>query len=347
MKRTWNNKLRRIVSVSLLSCLLTLVLYGCGSKDNPIPTNPVSKTTFMLNTIVSITLYDQTDVTILDEAFQLCNTYENIFSRTRTQSELYQLNHRTLPQKDGGYSVSDELMTLIKKGLSYGEASNGAFDITIAPVSSLWDFQALNPVAPDSQQIATALTHVNYKNVSVKDNLVYFTEEETMLDLGAIAKGYIADRIKDFLISKGVKSAMINLGGNVLCVGSKPDGSAFNIGIQKPYADQNETVAVMELKDKSVVSSGIYERFFEDNGKSYHHILNPKTGYSYDNDLVSVTIISDVSVDGDCLSTTCFALGSKAGLDYINSLDNVDAVFITKDYEMLYSDYFNERITTK
>lgn len=126
-------------------------------------------------------------------------------------------------------------------------------------------------------------------------------------DLGAIAKGYIADQVKEFLIDKGVGSAIINLGGNVLCLGSKPGGQAFKVGIQKPYADRNETIAIMELSDMSVVSSGVYERFFVKDGVSYHHILNPATGYPLDYGLISVTIISEKSVDGDGLSTTCFA----------------------------------------
>lgn len=164
------------------------------------------------------------------------------------------------------------------------------------------------------------------------------------LDLGAIAKGYIADKIKEFLMEKGVKSAIINLGGNVLCIGGKPDKAPFNIGIQKPFADRKETIAVMELSDKSIVSSGIYERFFERDGNFYHHILNPKTGYPYDNSLVAVTIISDKSVDGDGLSTSCFALGLEEGMKLINSIENVHAVFITDDYKPHFSDGFEEAI---
>lgn len=176
-------------------------------------------------------------------------------------------------------------------------------------------------------------------------NLLTFAKEGMGLDLGAIAKGYIADRIKDYLLEQGVKSATINLGGNVLCVGEKPEGTPFKIGIQKPFSDRSETIAVMNISDKSVVSSGIYERYFEKDGKIYHHILNPATGYPYDNHLVSVTIISDKSVDGDGLSTSCFALGLDKGMELINSLPDVQAVFITDDYELHYSDGFEEEIS--
>ena len=165
------------------------------------------------------------------------------------------------------------------------------------------------------------------------------------INLGAIAKGYIADKMKDYLLEEGVESAIIDLGGNVLCVGQRPDGSPFRIGVQMPFADRSETAAVMEISDKSVVSSGIYERYFEQDGVLYHHILNPSTGYPYENDLVSVTIISDESVDGDGLSTTCFALGLDKGMELINSLPDVQAVFITEDYQLHYSEDFENQIT--
>ncbi|HCR41242.1 MAG TPA: thiamine biosynthesis protein ApbE, partial [Lachnospiraceae bacterium] len=142
----------------------------------------------------------------------------------------------------------------------------------------------------------------------------------------------------------GVKSAMINLGGNVLCVGTKPDGTPFNVGIQMPYADRNETIAVMQISDLSVVSSGIYERFFELDGVRYHHILNPRTGYPYDTDLISVSIISPYSVDGDGLSTTAFALGLEKGMKLIESIPDTYAVFITEDYQLHYTKGFQEAI---
>ena len=150
--------------------------------------------------------------------------------------------------------------------------------------------------------------------------------------------------LKDYLISQNVKSAIINLGGNVLCIGGKPDNSAFKIGIQKPFADRSETIAVMDIRDKSVVSSGIYERCFEQDGILYHHLLNPKTGYPYDNGLIAVTIISDKSVDGDALSTTCFALGLEDGMKLAESLDDVQAFFVTSDYEIHYTRDFQKKI---
>ena len=164
------------------------------------------------------------------------------------------------------------------------------------------------------------------------------------IDLGAIAKGFIADRIKEYLLENNVQSALINLGGNVLLVGSKPNGDDFKVGIQKPFEDRNETIAIMELSDVSIVSSGIYERYFKQDDILYHHILNPSTGYPYDTGLTAVTVITNHSVDGDALSTTAFALGLEQGMEFINSLEDVYAVFITKENELYYSDGFKETI---
>lgn len=330
--------------------IVMLSMIGCSSKYNGNQGNklePISKTAFKLNTMVTITLYDSTSEEILDGALAVCDKYENIYSRTLETSELYKLNNKTLEKKEGSkdsYYISDELNDILEYGLKYSELSEGNFDITIEPISSLWEFTSDEPFVPNKDIIKSNLGYVNYKNLSTNNNVVTFNKENMGIDLGAIAKGYIADRIKDYLISEGVQSAMINLGGNVLCVGSKTKEVPFNIGIQKPFADRNEIVATMELEDVSVVSSGIYERSFTEDGKLYHHILNPSTGYPYDNGLISVTIISDYSVDGDGLSTSCFALGLEKGLELINSLPNTYAVFITDDYVMHYSEGFHENI---
>ena len=309
--------------------------------------DPISATAFKLNTVVTVTVYDSQDQEILDGALALCDEYERIFSRTLPESELYRLNEGQLQEDGGNYSLSDPLAELTAAGLYYGELSDGAFDISIAPVSSLWDFTSGEGSVPDSGAIAAALELVNYRDVTLEGNALHFAKEGMQLDLGAVAKGYIADRIKDYLLEQGVESAIIDLGGNILCVGSRPGGDPFRIGLQRPFASHSETVATVEITDKSVVSSGIYERYFEEDGVLYHHILNPETGYPYDNGLVSVTIISDESVDGDGLSTSCFALGLEKGMELINSLPDVQAVFITEDGELHFSEGFEEELTVE
>ena len=236
--------------------------------------------------------------------------------------------------------MSKETIKLIKKGIYYSEMSDGAFDITIAPVSSLWDFKAETPSVPSPEAIAEAVSHVNYENIIIRDNTVKLADPQAGIDLGAIAKGYIADRIKDYLEEEGVRHAMINLGGNVLAMGSKLDGSDYNIGIQKPFDETGEPITSVKISDKSVVTSGIYQRYFKADGKIYHHILDPNTGYPCENNLYSVTILTDSSLTADALSTTCFLLGYDRGMKLINQLDNVDAVFITNDNQIHYSKNF-------
>lgn len=296
---------------------------------------PVTKTAFKLNTVVTITIYDSEDTSLLDEAIALCDTYENLFSRTRETSELYRIN-QGLQQE-----LSPGTESLLTTALSYSSLSDGLFDPSIGPVSSLWDFHAEQPAVPDEEAIENALPLVDYRKIRLSDHTVSM-EEGMMLDLGAVSKGYIADRIKEYLTENGVKSAIIDLGGNVLCIGNRPDGSPFQIGIRQPFANADTAVTVLPVTDRSVVTSGIYERCFELDGVLYHHLLDPNTGLPCDNELASVTIISDHSVDGDALSTCCFLMGKEKGMELINSLPDVQAAFITREGELFYSQNFQE-----
>lgn len=352
-----------LILCTVLVCPI-LLFTGCGNitdADTSTTGNqPISISSIKLNTAVQITIYDSQDKALLDDCLALCDKYELIFSRTNENSELYKLNHRkdtsdkgpnadgqTIPYPISGtadtWHISEDLASLLSQGLSITRESDGAFDIAIAPLTSLWDFTAEDPKVPDDAAIQKALPLCSSDGVTIDGQDITLPSDDIQFDVGAIAKGYIADRMKDLLVKKGVKSAIINLGGNVLCIGSKPDGTPFKVGIQKPFADRNETEAVMDITGKSVVSSGIYERCFKQGGKLYHHILNPQTGYPYDNGLISVTIISDQSVDGDALSTTCFALGLEDGLKFAEK-KGVQAVFITEDYELHYTDGFQDEI---
>lgn len=352
-----------LILCTVLVCPM-LLFTGCGNitdADTSTTGNqPISISSIKLNTAVQITIYDSQDKALLDDCLALCDKYELVFSRTNEKSELYKLNHRkdtsdkdsntdrqTTPYPVSGtadtWHISEDLAALLSEGLDITRESDGAFDIAIAPLTSLWDFTAEDPKVPDDAAIQKALPLCSSDGVTIDGQDITLPSDDIQFDVGAIAKGYIADRMKDLLVKKGVKSAIINLGGNVLCIGSKPDGTPFKVGIQKPFADRNETEAVMDITGKSVVSSGIYERCFKQNGKLYHHILNPKTGYPYDNSLISVTIISDQSVDGDALSTTCFALGLEDGLKFAEK-KGVQAVLITEDYELHYTDGFQDEI---
>ena len=316
--------------------------------------SPISACSYdLLHTVCTIQIFDSTDYSVLNECFAVIDKYEKLFSRTLETSEVHTINRASADSKNPQtiFTVSDELKDIVEFSLSYGARSNGALDISIAPLSSLWDFS--NPehktTAPSADAIAVAKELVDYTDITLNGNTLTFAKSGMQLELGAVAKGYIADRVKEFLLSKGVTSAIINLGGNILLVGEKPDGSAFNIGIQKPFENRDAVVvAISELKDCSMVSSGIYERYFYDtDGTFYHHILDSASGYPCDTNLLQVTIISKDSATGDALSTACFALGLEKGMELIHSLTDVYAAFITSDGELHFSDGFLETIPTR
>lgn len=337
-------KYKKTFPLFLLLCI-SLFFSGCNSKlstkEKKIAS--ISGTNLLFDTSITITLYGTSDQTILDHCFSICKDYEKIFSRTLDYSELSLINQ----SKERFISLSDDMEALLEKALYYCDLSNGTLDITMGSVIPLWNFKADTPALPKEEDLKTALNLVDYKNLSLQNHQLEKKADHIQIDLGSIAKGYIADRIKDYLLSEDITSALINLGGNVLCVGEKLNSEPFQIGIQKPFAIQNETIAILSIKDKSVVSSGTYERYFEKDNVLYHHILNPKTGYPYDNNLLSVTIVSDNSVDGDALSTICFTLGLEKGLELIHSLEDTYAIFVTDDYKLHYSDGFLDSISVE
>lgn len=377
----------RLVSMQLIGILIISLFTGCAKETSFLTTSG-----FAFNTTYTITVYQGGTQKTLDTCVSKCADYEQVFSRTSKNSELYQINQiealyltvveqamdlkdsftkkrsytkeqcesivKQIEQKktkentvkysirqDGSitFEISALLERIVKKGLEYSKKSDGRFDIAIEPVSSLWDFTVKKPTVPDEQKIEKALAYVDYQKIALDDQKLTFQMPGMGIDLGGIAKGFIADELKAYLEKKGVKSAVIDLGGNVLCIGKKDPKTPFHIGIQQPFADRNETIAAVSVDGLSIVSSGVYERYFKtEDGTLYHHILNPKTGYSYDNDLMAVTILSKKSVDGDGLSTSCFAMGKKEGLAFINNIDDVEAVFITKDEKMHYSRGFSK-----
>lgn len=326
-------KFKQITALFLSAALL---LSGCsltGKERN------LTYTDTLFDTVISVQILDIADQELIKGCEDICKKYDKMFSRTNEESEIYKINNA------GGKAVevSEDTVTIIKKGIYYSEMSNGAFDITIGSVSSLWDFKSEEHKVPSKKKIAAAVSHVDYRNILISDNTVQLGNSKMQIDVGALAKGYIADRLKDYLVENDVKHALINLGGNVLAIGSKADGSDFNIGIQKPFDETGEPITSVKISNHSVVTTGIYQRFFEKGDKLYHHILDPNTGYPCENNLHSVTIITDSSLTADALSTTCFLLGFDKGMNLINQLDNVDAVFITDDNQIHYSKNFQKK----
>ena len=201
----------------------------------------------------------------------------------------------------------------------------------------MWDFDNNTGNIPNDSDIQAALKTVDYKKIQIDGNTVTYTGNG-ILDLGGIAKGYIADKMKEYLNREGIYEGLINLGGNVLCVGpNDSDDDDYTIGLQKPFSDDGSVIASVKVSDQSVVTSGTYQRYFEKDGEIYHHILDLTTGYPIDNHLSSVTIITDSSVDADALSTTVFTMGEDAGKQFVESLDQVEAIFITDDNKVSYT----------
>lgn len=325
MKR---KKMYTAICTVTLCMSLVLGTSGCTPK-----TAVYSNNNLFFDTVITITVYDPDHVDYIQDCFEIAKKYEDMLSRTVANSDVSKINHA-----NGEFvTVNQETIELLEIGLTYCELSNGAFDITVGALSDTWNFKENTGTIPSDAQIHTALETVGYKNIVIEGNTVALTNPNTQIDLGGIAKGYIADQMKDYLEEQGVTSAVINLGGNVLLVGNKTDGSKFQIGIQKPFTETGTALAAVDIADCSLVSSGVYERYFELDNTIYHHILDTNTGYPIHNGLLGVTIISEESVDGDALSTTVFALGLEDGMNLIESLENTEAIFVTDDMETVLS----------
>lgn len=318
------------IFIFILILAVTPCLNACGVKKG------VNYTAggYSLNTYVSVTLYGCGSQRIADEAIRLCGDYEKIFSRTLQSSGLYALN------ANGRLDVRTRedwiLADAVEAAVRYGELTDGALDITVEPLAAMWGFGSEAACVPNQDRIDEALALVDYRRIEADSEHIELNG--TRLDMGAVAKGYIADRIKEYLVGEGVDSALIYLGGNVLCIGEKPDGNDFIIGLQKPFGGENEVMCAVRASDMSVVTSGVYERFFYENEVLYHHILDPDTGYPCDNGLLSVTVISDGSALCDALSTACFVMGEERARRLVDGLEGVYAIFVDSDFNISYSD---------
>ena len=309
--------MKRFLSALAALGAATLLFSGCSAPE------PLSKTEFFMDTVCTITLYDTTDESLLGKTFELCKKYEALFSRTVETSDISRINKTG----DGTVEVDPETAELLKTALEYSERTGGKFDVTVGRLTSLWDFKSESPVLPAPDKIDSALQHTGYRNLFVDGNTVT-VRNGVQVDLGGIAKGYIADRCAAFLKENGVERAIINLGGNVLVLGSKDGSTPWTVGIQRPFADRNEIIGSVQVSDYSVATSGIYERFFEKDGVIYHHILDPEIGYPVSNELESVTILSRSSATADALSTSAFLLGRDKALKLVESLPDTEAIFI-------------------
>ncbi len=324
---------RLLTALAFLAAVCTFA----GCQRNP-DLETISKTELLMDTVVQIKLWDCQDESLLEDAMELCADLEKQFSSQIEDSEISRINDA------GGkpVKISENTGALLEIGRKYETLSEGRFSMEIGPLSSLWDFHPESAYKPSQAEIEAATAVVQSSSLQLKEDQAALTPDGARLDLGGIAKGYIADQLKEYLKERGIRHGIISLGGNVLTIGSKPDGSPFTVGIQRPFAEENEMITAVYASDSSVVTSGIYQRYFEQEGALYHHILDPETGYPAKTDLYSVTVLSSRSVDGDALSTICMLFGLEKGKQLIEATEGAEAVFVTDEEKVIYTSGITE-----
>lgn len=343
MKRINQNK--QSIVVFFLS-LIVFVLAACnnGSESKPekettLMEEPAERREFLMGTYIVLRVYDEEKEDALDDAVARIEELDKKLSSNAAGSEIDAINQAA---GKSAVEVSADVFPLIEDAEKYSAIPDSGFDYTIGPVTNLWRIGFDDARVPEPSEIEEALPLVNHEKVELDADkkTVFLTEEGMDIDLGAIAKGYIADEVIEVLKEHDVTTAIVDLGGNVVIMGDSPtrDTGGFNVGVQNPDSTRGKIVGSVNLKNKSIVTSGIYERYIEKEGKMYHHLMNPDTGYPFDNDLAGVTVITDKSVDGDALSTVVFGFGLEEGLNFVNSQEGIEAVFISLDEEIYTSD---------
>lgn len=321
-------KIRKMILIPLIALLLA----GCQQGEAPANDTYVEDSQLVIGTLVQLRLYDETAEPLIEKAFDTLESYDALWSTSGAESIVQKINEAAAGEV---IAIDEPTRRLISRGLYYSELSSGHFDITVSPLVDLWAIGTEDQRIPGEDEIEAALERIDYRKVHLTDAGVVKDDDETALELGAIAKGFIADELRVYFEEQGVDKALINLGGNILVYGTKADGSPWRIGIQDPLSARGGYLGTVAYSEAiSVVTSGIYERYFEEDGVRYHHLLNTETGYPIDNGLASVSIISKKSVDGDGLSTAVFALGLEEGQALVESLDGIEAIFVTMDQKV-------------
>jgi thiamine biosynthesis lipoprotein len=313
----------------MLILSMSIILSGCNKNIEP-----VKRQTYALGTIIDFTILGEADKhkvnKAIDRAILRISEIENNMSANIEESEISHVN------RHGGkirIRVSDDTLYVIKRALEFGEISNGKFDITIRPLIKLWNIGTEKERIPPKEQIHNIIKNIDYKNVEINDetNEVYLKSKDMGIDLGGIAKGYIGDEVRKIFKEEDIDSAVVSLGGNITLVGKKIDNSQWKVGVQNPESPRGSHIGILQLDETNIVTSGNYERYFEKDGKRYHHILDPKSGYPAENGVISTTIITKDGACADALSTSTYILGLDEGMKLIESLPNVECIMVTED----------------
>lgn len=310
------NKISVFIIIALIVALAA-VLSACEPQENK-----VSESFFAMDTFMKLELYGTSEN--LDDVKSEIEGLDRRLSPVNPEGDIYKLN------QDNAVDLDNETLGLIKRSVELCEFSEGNLDITVYPIVEKWGFINKNFRIPSQSELDSLLKNVDYRKIT-SDAGKAVIPDGFKIDLGAVAKGYAADKSREILKTSGVKSAVINLGGTVLAYGKKPDGSNWRVGITNPENTESY-MGVLECADKTVVTSGNYERFFEQDGKRYCHIIDPKTGFPADNGVTSVTVISDDGTKNDALSTALFIMGADRASEFIkNKCEDVDCVILTAD----------------
>lgn len=315
----------------LIFVFLIFFIYGCGKKE-------YSRVEFLMDTVVEIKVYHRSKAEAeeaIDSSMEEMRRVEQKMSLFLPGSEVSRINEQALLKKakgsllaEGWTPVSDELFSLLGESVRLSELTKGCFDITIYPLWRIWKFEGENLEVPDKEEIEKELQLVDYKNIVIENGKIKFVKKYMGIDLGGIAKGYAVDAAVSVLKKKNITSAMVNAGGDMYVLGRK-QGKPWRIGIRHPRRE-GEILGTIKVEDKAIVTSGDYERFFFSEGKKYHHIINPKTGYPAD-ECQSVTIVAEEATFADGLATGIFVLGPREGMALIENLEGVEGVIVNKE----------------
>jgi len=315
------------IMLGIITILSTLLLLGCTNSEAE--SEPISVTTLQFGTVIQVTVFHSDDEPALNKVLEHMGTLENEMSTSIADSNVSVFNNAKAMTE---IQLGEHTQKVVERSLYYSELSNGKFDITIEPIVELWGIGEEHAKIPNQNELNQSLPKVDYRKLEYNDvtGTLQKTEDGIMIDLGAIAKGYAADEAIRILKEEGVMDALVNLGGNVYALGSK-EGFPWKVGIQDPLEPQGAMVGVVDVKDQAVITSGVYERYFESDGVRYHHLIDPDTGYPINNEILGISIISASAIDGDALSTVIYTMGLDAGMEMVESINGVEAIFITRD----------------
>lgn len=328
-------KKTRMFAATLTGCMAIGLLTGCGQNGSQnagtgsqaSALKEQTREVFAMDTYMTLKAYGKDAKKALDASVKEIERLDDLISTGKKTSEISKLN------QNGSAKVSSDTMELIEKSRELYQDTDGAFDISVYPIMEAWGFTTEKYRIPGEKELKSLLANMDADKIicNDKDQTVKLARKGMKIDLGGIAKGYTSGRVMKIMKKYGVKNAVISLGGNVQTLNSKPDGSAWQIAVEDPK-DKSSYIGVLSLRNQAAITSGGYERYFEKNGKKYHHIIDPKTGYPARKGLSSVTIISEDGTLADGLSTSLFIMGRKKAADYWKKHASAfDAVLVEDD----------------